>query len=132
VMKKIGVSYVELMSNHAEAVARAPAPAGFGGGRRPWPDDAGTTGGSASRATSNHEELTNWRGSVSMDTFKSVREQFDDAGIDLRILCCNLNGNVTDDEIDYFFRMAQALGVSAISSSSTVAIAKRVAAFADK
>ena len=35
-------------------------------------------------------------------------------GIDLRILCYNLNGNVTDDEIDYSFRMAQALGASAI------------------
>jgi sugar phosphate isomerase/epimerase len=67
-----------------------------------------------------------------MDTFKGVRKQFDDAGINLRILCYNLGPNVKDDEIDYSFRMAQALGAGAISSSSTVTVATRVATFADQ
>ncbi len=40
--------------------------------------------------------------------------------------------NITDADIDYAFRMAQALGVSGISSSSTVAVAKRVAPIAAK
>jgi sugar phosphate isomerase/epimerase len=128
VMKKIGISFTELMSNHAEALAGAPAgPAsGAGGGRRqPAPEQQ-----AAQKAA--REELAKWRGSVSMDTFKGVRKQFDDAGIDLRILCYNLGQDVTDEEIDYSFRMAQALGVNAISSSSTVTVAKRVATFADK
>jgi sugar phosphate isomerase/epimerase len=37
-----------------------------------------------------------------------------------------------DDEIEYAFQMAKALGVKAISSSSTVSFAKRVAPFAEK
>jgi sugar phosphate isomerase/epimerase len=77
-------------------------------------------------------ELEKWRAGVSMDTYKGIRKQFDDAGIDLRILCYNLNGNVKDSELDYSFQMAQALGVKAISSSSTVTIARRVAPFAEK
>jgi sugar phosphate isomerase/epimerase len=67
-----------------------------------------------------------------MNKYRDLRKQFDEAGIDLGVLCYNMNGNITDDEIDYAFHMAQALGVRAISSSSTVTIAKRVAAFADK
>lgn len=67
-----------------------------------------------------------------MNKYRDLRKQFDDAGIELALLCYNMNGNISDDEIDYAFRMAQALGVKAISSSSTVTIAKRVAPFADR
>jgi sugar phosphate isomerase/epimerase len=74
-----------------------------------------------------------WRTSdATMNKYRDLRKQFDDAGINLGILCYNMNGNIADDEIDYAFRMAQALGARSISSSSSVTIAKRVAAFADK
>ncbi len=136
VMNKIGISEVELMSNHAEALAGAPAAPAFGGGgggrgrgQQMTPEQQAAAQAARKEA---QDAMNKWRAGVSMDTYKGVRKQFDDAGIDLRILCYNLSGNVTDDEIDYSFRMAQALGVSAISSSSTVTIAKRVAPFADK
>jgi sugar phosphate isomerase/epimerase len=67
-----------------------------------------------------------------MNKYRDLRKQFDDAGINLGILCYNMNGSIADEEIDYAFRMAQALGARSISSSSTVTIAKRVAAFADR
>jgi sugar phosphate isomerase/epimerase len=133
VLTKLGINSVEIMANHAEALAGAPAGPAFGGGGRgrgqmtPEQIAAAQAAQAAARA-----EIEKWRAGVSMDTFKGIRKQFDDAGIDLRILCYNLNGNVKDDEIDYSFRMAQALGVRAITSSSTVTIAKRVARFADQ
>ncbi len=133
VITKLGISEVEIMSNHAEALAGAPAGPGFGGGGRgrgqmtPEQQAAARAAADAARA-----ELEKWRAGVSMDTYKGIRKQFDDAGIDLRILCYNLNGNVKDSELDYSFQMAQALGVKAISSSSTVTIARRVAPFAEK
>lgn len=133
IITKLGISTVELMSNHAEALAGAPAGPAFGGGGRgrgqmtPEQQAAAQAAQQAARA-----EIEKWRAGVSMDTYRGIRKQFDDAGIDLRILCYNLNGNIKDDEIDYSFQMAKALGVSAISSSSTVSIAKRVAPFADK
>ena len=79
------------------------------------------------------EDQTKWRTSeTTMNKYRDLRKQFDDAGIDLALLCYNMNGNIADDDIDYAFRMAQALGVKGITSSSTVTIARRVAAFADK
>lgn len=76
--------------------------------------------------------LKDWRDKATPETFKAGAKTFHDAGVKIEILCYNMGVNVTDDEIDYAFRMAKALGVKAISSSSTVAVAKRVAPFADK
>lgn len=78
------------------------------------------------------KKLADWRASATPETWKGVRKQFDDAGIDLRILCYNMGANTSNEDIDYAFRMARDLGVQAISSTSTVPVAKRVAYYADK
>lgn len=171
-MVKIGISAVELMSNHAESLAGAPAAGGFGGGRGPAgpqtlgadgllprcenlqmvvipegapPAEPGSEegrGGGRGRGPMTPEQqaamaeaqqkLKDWRAAATPETWKAVRKQFDDAGINLRILCYNMAPNITNDDIDYAFRMARDLGVEAISSTSTIPVAKRVAYFADK
>ena len=130
-MVKIGLSSVELMSNHAEAVAGAPVQGGGGGWPRAWGDDARTKQEMQKAAQARAEELRKWRGSISPDVFKTVRKKFDDAGIDIRLLCFNMNRSTTDDEIEYAFQMG-ALGAKAISTSTQVSVAKRVAPFATK
>ena len=128
-MVKLSLSEAELMSNHCEAIAGAPQPTG--GGQR---------GGGRGQMSSEQQEaqrqqqeaLRKWRMATSPETFKSVKKKFNDAGIDVQILCFNQRVTATDDEIEYAFQMAKALGVRAISSSSTVSFAKRVAPFADK
>jgi sugar phosphate isomerase/epimerase len=108
---QVGIGEVELMSDHAEALAGAPARRGRG------PNPA----------------LTEWRASApSQDGFRAVRRRFDAAGIELRLLCYNMNRNITDERIEYGFQMAKALGVKAISTSTEVSVARRVAPFADK
>jgi len=159
---KLGINEVELMSNHAEAIVGAPAApargataggAGREAARGPAPAVAYYSGDAcAGRAAGQtaavavrgpaplspeqekfRQDTARWRTSAeTMNKYRELRKQFDDAGINLGVLCYNMNGNIGDDEIDYAFRMAQALGVRNISSSSTVTIAKRVAAFADK
>ena len=150
---KLGLGEVELMSNHCEAIAGAPQPPEFGRGRGPAgragappPGGEGPQRGEGQRGRgrggmtpeqqeamrSAQEALSKWRLSTSPDTFKAVRKKFEDSGIQVQILCFNQRISATDDEIEYAFQMAKALGVHAISSSSTVAFAKRVAAFADK
>jgi sugar phosphate isomerase/epimerase len=119
-MLKIGLSEVELMSNHAEALAGAPIVAG------------GRAQTSAPEMRAAQQALREWRAAAKPDQFAPVRKMFTDAGIDLRILCYNMGVNIADDEIDYAFRMARALGAKAISSSSTVTVAKRVAPIADR
>ena len=78
------------------------------------------------------EELRKWRLSVSLDEFRAVRAKFNDAGINLCAYNLSFNDGFTDDEIDRGFEMAQALGVSVITASSTVTSAERVAPFADR
>jgi sugar phosphate isomerase/epimerase len=109
---KIGLSSVELMSSDAELMAGAsPQPAAVQDGQ---------------------QKKRDWHGKTSSAAHQTVRKRFDDAGINLDILCYNMFANIADEEIDYAFRMAQSMKVGAISSSSTVAVARRVAPLADK
>jgi sugar phosphate isomerase/epimerase len=158
----IGLGEMELMSNTAEAAAGAPAPpqgagrgqgrgAGAPGGGAPGAGQGRGPGGpgrgpaartprppmteeqiAAARATPRAQEMFKWRTSLSMDKYKDVRKKVNDAGIDIAILCFNMNEAITDDEIDYAFVMAKALGAKAISTSTQVTVAKRVAPFAEK
>jgi sugar phosphate isomerase/epimerase len=102
---QIGLGSVELMSNHAEAATGAPA--GADGTRR-------------------------WRRGISMDAFRGVRQKFQDAGLDITFLCYNFSPETTDDELEYAFLMAGALGAKAITTSTQVSMARRIAPFADK
>lgn len=122
---KIGVSAVELMSDDAERLAGAPLIPGLGAGGVPRPkEDASVAEGRRKRAE--------WRKSANAATFQRVRKMFDDAGVNLALLCYNMAATIQDDEIEHAFNMARALGVRAMSSTSTVAVARRVAPFADK
>jgi sugar phosphate isomerase/epimerase len=132
--KTIGLSEAELMSNHAEALAGAPSGPAFGGGRGRGQQMTEEQRAAAEKARLERaEQMKQWRTSVSMDKFKDVRKKFNDAGVDVRLLCYNMNVNSTkDDEIEYAFQLAKALGVKAISTSTQVSMAKRLAPFADK
>jgi sugar phosphate isomerase/epimerase len=137
--KTIGLGEMELMSNHAEALAGAPSGRGGGGGRRgePMTPEQQAARDAAAKA------LSDWRKSATEATFKPVRAKIADAGIDLRLLCYNMSdartmpdGRVapgtTDEEIEYAFMMAKWLDVDAMSTSTQVSMAKRIAPFADK
>jgi sugar phosphate isomerase/epimerase len=104
---KAGVGEVELMSNHAEDLAGAPP-------------------------QRSRDELVKWRSSVPMEKFAAVKKMFDDAGVHIELLCYNLSVNANEEEIDYSFRMAKALGARAITCSTRISVAKLVAPIADK
>src|SRR3954447_21945146 len=109
------------------APADTPPAARQGGGRRAMTPEE------QAAADARAAELRKWRMSATEATFKPVKKKIDDAGIDLRILCYNMNVNSTkDDEIEYGFMMAKALGVKVMSTSTQVSMAKRTAPFADK
>ncbi len=108
-MQSIGLGEVELMSNHAEALAGAP------------------TGPNVVDA------LREWRGRTTPSTWAPVRRIFDNAGIDLRSLCYNMNvRTMSDTDIEYGLSMATHLGVKVMSTSTQVSMARRVAPLADK
>jgi sugar phosphate isomerase/epimerase len=129
-MAKLGLSEVELMSNHCEQLAGAPQPARGGGGGRagrgaPTPEEQ-----EAQRVA--QEQLRKWRLATTAATFKPVRDKFTSRGINIALLCYNMSRTIADDEIEYAFQIASALGAKAISTSTQVSVAKRVAPFADK
>ena len=129
---QIGLSSVELMSNHAEQLAGAPAQGagGQGRGRGQMTPEQQAAMQEAQRARA--EEMRKWRASVSLDKFKDVRKKFTNAGIDVHLLCFNMRDNNTDDDIEYAFQMGKALGVKALTTSTTVTMSKRIAPFAEK
>ena len=169
----IGLGECELMSNHCEALAGAPATGGFGGGAGrgrgagapgapagpggPPPAQAqtagvqsgappagappeGRRGGGRTPMTpeqqaaqaARQEELRKWRASATAETWKGVRKKWNDAGVDVHLLCYNMNDNMKDDDIVYGFEMAKGLGVKAMTTSTTLTMAKRIAPIAEK
>lgn len=94
---------------------------------------AGRSGSLASLAESMKSyqaEAGKWHMSVSLDYFKNIRKQFNDAGIE--IFAYNGGSFNTDAEIDRSFEHARALGAKMITSSGTLSTAQKVAPFADK
>ena len=150
---QLGISAVELQAEPGEAFAGAPAsgrggPGGPGGagGPRPGgpPGGPGGPGGGGrggrppmtpeqeAAQKARVEELRKWRLSVSMDKFKAVRKKYEDQGVAIDIVKFGLGPNMTDDEIDYCFQVAKALGCRSITCEPPVSETKRVGSFAEK
>ena len=106
------------------AAAKGEAPAGRGGGRGPQQPTP--------EMEAYLKSVAEWKKGATAARWKDVRKKFNDAGVDVQILCYNMNLNTTPEEMDYAFQMARDLGVRAMSCSTTVTVAKRVAPFADK
>ncbi|MHC4177589.1 MAG: sugar phosphate isomerase/epimerase family protein [Planctomycetota bacterium] len=106
-----GISSIELMGGPAEQFAGAPA------GRR---------GGDKS--------LLDWRLSAPMDKFKALRKMFNDAGVNVHIVKFGDIGNsgMPDEQINYYFQVAKALGARGITREISEAAAKRLGPIADK
>jgi sugar phosphate isomerase/epimerase len=130
--KTIGIYSAELMSNHAEGLAGIPAVPNFG--------RAGGAGGRGNPLTPEQqaevkaaqEAQARWRQSTSPATWAAVRKMWNDAGVEVRYLTFNMGGNVTDEMIEYGMQMAKGLGVRAITTSTTVSMASRIAPLAEK
>ncbi|HWC95401.1 MAG TPA: sugar phosphate isomerase/epimerase [Candidatus Sulfopaludibacter sp.] len=151
---EIGLGECELMSNHCEALAGAPAMPAFGrGGGAPRPaappagappagGQPGRKGGGGGRTPLTPEQqaerqaavekLAQWRASATPATWKAVTKKFNDAGVDVALLCYNMQDSMKDEDIDFGFTMAKGLGAKAITTSTTLTMAKRIAPLADK
>jgi len=82
--------------------------------------------------TEDFKKLREWRLSVPLSQFHDVRRQFDDAGVKLYAFNYSFSKNMTDDEYDRGFQMAEALGVKYITASSQVSIAHKVDEYAHR
>ena len=103
-----------------------PQPGGQRGGRTPLTPEQ-----QAERQAAT-EKLAQWRASANAGTWKVVTKKFNDSGVDVALLCYNMQDAMKDEDIEYGFAMAKGLGVKAISTSTTLTMAKRIAPVADK
>jgi sugar phosphate isomerase/epimerase len=85
-------------------------------------------------AKANAEKAREWRKNAPLAKAKEFRDQWNSAGVLIEIVKVDGVFTMSDDELDYAFALAKALGGRAISTeiSHTEAELKRVGSFADK
>lgn len=102
----LGISGLELRAQPVELFLGSPVP----------PSVAARGAADSEEAKANAAKLQAWRLGVSMDQVKQFRKKFDDAGILIEILKVDNITKMSDEAIDYNFKMAKALGARAIST----------------
>jgi sugar phosphate isomerase/epimerase len=155
-----GVSGIELMGPAAENFAGSPAAAGRGGGgggqgrgRGPSgpggaPGAAPAGGGGQGRGGGRQPmtpeqqaaqqaramDLKKWRLSVPMDKYKELRKMYNDAGVHIYAFKLEPNPNMSDEEYEYIFHVADTLGANHVTLelSNNAEFTKRVGDFAAK
>jgi sugar phosphate isomerase/epimerase len=150
-LAQLGVNVVEMQSEPVEAYAGAPeqgrgpggppigAP-GAGQGRPPGAGAAPPGGGGRppmspeqqAARQARAEELRKWRLSAPMEKYKALANQYKDAGVTIHIVKFGLNTNMPDEEIDYCFNVAKALGCRAITCEPPLSQTRRLGEFAAK
>ena len=133
-----GISGIELMGPAAEIYAGSPASAGRAGGGA----GAGRGGGGRAPLTPEQQaaqqaraaELKAWRLSVSMDKYEALRKMYNDAGVDIYAFKLEPNPNMSDEEYEYIFHVADTLGANHVTLelSNNAAFTKRIGDFAAK
>jgi sugar phosphate isomerase/epimerase len=129
---EIGLGEAELMSNHCEALAGAPPLPMFPRGRAPGGGRTPPTPEQQAERQAALEKLAQWRTSTNANTWKAVARKFSDVGVEVALLCYNMQDTMKDEDIEYGFAMAKGLGVKGITTSTTLTMAKRIAPVADK
>ncbi len=138
--KEAGISSIELMSNDVEEFLGAPKnpmmgmfgapPAGgppSGGFQRkfePTPEQQ-------AEIDKFNQELKEWRLSVPMSKFEEVHKMFNDAGISIPIVKFS-PARCSDEEIDYAFKAAKALGAKGVSEEIGEEEVKKLGPIAEK
>ena len=122
-----------------------PCPAGRrgGGGGAPGGAPGGGRGRGAdltpeqlAQQQQTQEATRKWRQSLSMDVFKKLRKMYNDAGVSIYAVK-NLSVNGTDEDLEYQFAVAEALGANHVTAElpggqDAAAVLKRIGDFAMK
>ncbi|NQT13386.1 MAG: sugar phosphate isomerase/epimerase [Planctomycetes bacterium] len=113
-----GINSIELMGGSAEQFAGAPA----------------AKKGKKKDKNAGDDSLLQWRLSASMDKFKALRKMYNNAGVSIHIVKFGDigNANMPDEQIDYYFRVAKALGARGITRELSESAAERLGSIADE
>lgn len=149
-----GISSIELMSNDVEDYLGAPKnpmmkffsarppqpppPAPAAPGAPPAAPAAPRQGGFPKLTPEQQAEVDKynadvkaWRLAVPMSKFEDIRKMFNDAGVDIHVAKFS-PARWSDEEIDYAFKAAKALGAKGVSEEIGEEACKKMAPFAEK
>ncbi len=124
----LNVNAVELRSQPVEIFLGSPA---F------HPDGSSTLGRGATpdAQRAQAEAVRAWRARVDMDDVARFRQTWNDAGVLIEIVKFDGIYDLSDDEVDYSFRLAKALGARAISAEialDDLSRTRRIGEYADR
>ena len=128
-MLDLGLDTVELMGGPAEQYAGAPAGPLFPRNWRQLREDERATLRAEREAAA--KKMQQWRLSAPMDKFEALGKMYNDAGVRIDILKLG-DPRWSDEEIDYAFRAAQAVGARGISFEISNEAAERMGPFATR
>jgi sugar phosphate isomerase/epimerase len=126
-MVELGLGGIELMNGPAEAWAGAPAAPGRGGrGRAPLTPEQQEAMKKAAG------ELKDWRLSVSMSKYRTLRKKYNDAGVHIYAFKLGLTLAMSEEEYAYTFNVAEALGANHLTMElpTDAALTQRVGDYA--
>ena len=80
------------------------------------------------------EELKKWRLSVPMDKYKELRSMYNEAGVNIYAFKLEPNPNMSDEEYEYIFHVADTLGANHVTLelSNNAEFTQRIGDFAAK
>ncbi|MDX9754703.1 MAG: sugar phosphate isomerase/epimerase [bacterium] len=122
-----GISSIELMGEPVEEFAGIPQV-----GRSPRSGQM--TEEQRNEIRKQQDAVREWRATVSMEKFEALRGMYNAAGVNIHIVKFgNIgDGNLTDEEIHYYFKVAKALGAKGITRELSEDAAKRLGPIADE
>jgi sugar phosphate isomerase/epimerase len=143
-----GISTIELMSGDVEEylgapknpmmaifAARPPAPKAPAGDKQAGPPPAFKmpefTPEQKAEIAKYDKDIKAWRLALPISKFDDVRKMFDAAGISIHIIKFS-PARWSDEEIDYAFKAAKALGSKGVSEELGMEAVKKMAPFAEK
>lgn len=78
------------------------------------------------------DDFRQWRTTVSMDKFEEIKKMFDQEGVKINMVNFGYSRSLSDEEIDYQFKVCKTLGAKGIVAEISEEAAQRLAPFADK
>ncbi len=131
-MTDLGLNGIELMNAPAETFAGAPVAQRMPAGPPPPPGAPRT--GPTPLTPEQQAALKKWRLGVSMDKYKALRKMYNDAGVDIYAFKLGLTMAMSNEEYEYTFNVAEALGANHLTMElpEDGALTKRVGEFAAK
>jgi len=134
--REAGISSIELMSNDLESFLGAPQNTAAGQNARNQTnlsqEERARLAKEREAATAKYnEDLKKWRTSLPPEKVKQAKKMFDQAGIRVHIVKFSPY-RWSDEEIDYAFRTAKAMGAMGVTDEIGEEAVKRLAPFAEK